>query len=145
MGLDDDVPGEVKETVKSEDNSDASQRESGQQTVTMTTYNRLEPPAFISEKKSYSAYKKDLRMWSRITNVPKTSQAELVVYGLEGHPSGIKEKVIVNIGESLENAADGIDLLINFLDSIYKEDDMSAAWTKYNRISTKSFGPMMLL
>ena len=77
-------------------------------------------------------------MWSRITNVPQNSQAEVVVYGLEGDPSGIKEKIIVNIGEKLENAADGIDQLIKFLDTIYQEDDMSAAWTKYknfNKIS----------
>ena len=100
-------------------------------TTTMAMFNRVEPPTFISDKKSYAAYKKDLLMWSRITRVAKTSQAEVVVYGLEGHPTGIKEKIIVNIGDQLENAEDGIQRLITFLDSIYKEDDMSAAWTKY--------------
>lgn len=103
--------------------------------VTMSMFNRLEPPTFISEKKSYASYKKDLQMWSRITSVPKASQAEVVVYGLEGHPTGIKEKIIVNIGDDLENAEDGINILINFLDTIYKEDDMSAAWTKYKNFN----------
>ena len=31
----------------------------GHPTVTMAMFNRLEPPTFMSEKKSYSAYKKD--------------------------------------------------------------------------------------
>ena len=104
-------------------------------TTTMAMFNRVEPPTFISDKKSYAAYKKDLLMWSRITSVAKTSQAEVVVYGLEGHPTGIKEKIIVNIGDQLENAEDGIQRLITFLDSIYKEDDMSAAWTKYKNFN----------
>ena len=103
---------------------------------TMAMYNcRVEPPTFISEEKSYASYRKDLLMWSRITSVPKTSQAELVVYGMEDHPSGIKEKIIVKIGDSLENAPDGITKLLEFLDSVYKEDDMSAAWMKYKNFN----------
>ena len=112
-----------------------------QQVVKMAVYNRCyEPPAFISETKTYSTYKYDLKMWSRITSVPKASQAEVVVYGLEGHPTGIKEKIIVSIGDSLENAENGIDLLITFLDGIYQEDDMSAAWTKYKNFNKISRG-----
>ena len=102
---------EVEETVN---NSELN----NQQVVNMALFNRLEPPTFISETKTYAAYKKDLKMWSRITSVPKASQAEVVVYGLEGHPTGIKEKIIVQIGDSLENADNGIDLLITFLDGI---------------------------
>ena len=112
-----------------------------QQVVKMAMYNRCyEPPAFISETKTYSTYKYDLKMWSRITSVPKASQAEVVVYGLEGHPTGIKEKIIVSIGDTLENADNGIDLLIAFLDGIYQEDDMSAAWTKYKNFNKISRG-----
>ena len=91
----------------------------------------FEPPAFISESKSYSTYKNDLYMWSRITSVPAKNQAEVVVYGLEGHPSGIKEKITVNIGDKIKDADDGIDQLVKYLDSIYKEDEMASAWGKY--------------
>lgn len=99
--------------------------------MAMPNNRSLDPPTFISENKTSASYKKDLRMWSRIISIPKISQAEVVVYGLEGHPTGIKEKIILNIGESLEEAENGIDLVLTFLDTIYQEDDMSAAWTKY--------------
>ena len=91
----------------------------------------FEPPAFVSESKNYATYKDDLLRWSRITNVVKKNQAEVVVYGLEGHPSGIKEKITVNIGDKIQDADDGIDELIKYLDTIYKEDEMAEAWFKY--------------
>ena len=92
----------------------------------------FEPPAFISESKSYSNYKNDLYMWSRITSVPAKNQAEVVFYGLEGHTSGKKEEEItVNIGDKIKEADDGIDQLVKYVDSIYKEDEMASAWGKY--------------
>ena len=80
----------------------------------------FEPPAFISKTKTYSTYKADLRRWSRITSVEKKLQAEVVVYNLEGHSSGIKEKIEVKIGTELENNEDGIERLLKFLDTIYQ-------------------------
>ena len=53
------------------------------------------------------------------------------MYNLEDHPSGIQEKIDTAIGDELEEAADGIDKLITFLDTIYAEDEMSEAWQKY--------------
>ena len=97
----------------------------------MASSKSFEPPAFVSETKSYSEYKSDLYMWSRITQIPKKSQAEVVVYNLEGHKSRIKEKVVLNIGEKIKDSEEGIDELIKFLDTIYKKDEMADAWTKY--------------
>ena len=74
----------------------AGQALSGQPIITMAMFNH-EPPTFISETKSYAAYKTDLKIWSRITGVPKKNQAEVVVYGLEGHPTGIKEKILLKL------------------------------------------------
>ena len=91
----------------------------------------FEPPSFVSATKSYSAYKADLRRWSRITTIDAKLQAEVVVYNLDGHPSRIKEKIDIKIGKELEGAENGIDKLIEYLDTIYKNDDMSDAWTKY--------------
>ena len=97
----------------------------------MMTSRTYEPPAFVSESKSYSTYKTDLYMWSRITSVPVKNQAEVVVYGLEGHPSGIKEKITINIGDKIKDAEDGIAQLVKYFDTIYEEDEMAAAWGKY--------------
>ena len=91
----------------------------------------LEPPAFMSETKSYAQYKKDLLMWSRITQVDKKVQAELVVYKLEGHSSGIKEKITTALDDKLVDNENGIAVLVEYLDGIYLEDEMADAWEKY--------------
>ena len=92
----------------------------------------LEPPSFVSDIKSYETYKRDLKMWSRITTLKKKAQAEMVVYKLDGHPSGIKEKIMTQLGSKLEDNEKGIDDLIEFLDGIYTKDDMADAWENYN-------------
>ena len=98
----------------------------------------FEPPTFVSETKSYATYKDDLYRWSRITSVPAKQQAEVVVYGLEGHPSGIKEKITTKIGKDIEDAPDGIKKLVEYLDTIYKKDEMADAWTKYKNFQKVS-------
>ena len=71
-------------------------------------------------------------MQLRITTTEKKLQAEVVVYSLDSHPSGIKEKIQVAIGEKLEGNEQGINELIKFLDRIYLKDDMSETWIKCN-------------
>ena len=95
----------------------------------MTTI--LEPPSFVSEKKSFGEYKKDLLRWSRLTSLDKKVQAEMVVYRLEGHPSRIKEKITTQIGDKLEDNDEGINRLLEFLANIYEKDSMADAWDKY--------------
>ena len=56
----------------------------------MATF-KLEPPSFISEKKSYEAYKRELKIWSIATGVSKDNQALVVTLSLpEDHESNIK-------------------------------------------------------
>ena len=69
--------------------------------------NVLKTPDFISENKSFSSYERDLRRWSRLTTLAKNKQAEWIVLHLEGHPSGIKEKIETQIGDSLEDNENG--------------------------------------
>ena len=91
----------------------------------------LEPPSFVSEKKSFGEYKKDLLRWSRLTSLDKKVQAEMVVYSLEGHPSRIKEKITTQLSDELENNEDGIAKLLEFLAKIYEKDSMADAWDRY--------------
>ena len=91
----------------------------------------LEPPSFVSEKKSFGEYKKDLLRWSRLTSLEKKVQAEMVVYRLEGHPSRIKEKITTQLGDELEDNEDGIARLLEFLAKIYEKDSMADAWDRY--------------
>ena len=74
-------------------------------------------------------------MWSRITGHEKSLQAEIVVYRLEGHPSRIKEKIMTQLGDKLQNNVNGINDLIEFLDSIYTKDHMADACDKFSEFA----------
>ena len=125
----------------------ADQVAAADQSLTMASgYSKSnEPPAFMSERKSYAEYKSDLRMWSRITSVPKKNQAEVVVYNLDGHPSRIKEKIVLNIGDQIKDSDDGNAKLIEYLDKIYKVDDMADAWAKYKNFQRISRTDMVAI
>ena len=84
-----------KEVVKSDKVQELGTKTVETELGTKMATNRFEPPAFVSNKKSYATYKADLRRWSRITAIDKKLQAEVVVYSLDGHPSGIKDKIEV--------------------------------------------------
>ena len=107
------------------------------QTVSQETMSKfIEPPDFVSDKKSYAQYKRDLQLWTRICGIDKKAQAEIVVYRYEGHPSNIKEKVYTQLDGQLAANEDGMSILINFLDGIYTKDDMADAWDKFSEFSS---------
>ena len=93
--------------------------------------NALKTPDFISENKSFSSYERDLRRWSRLTTLDKKKQAEWIVLHLEGHPSGIKEKIETQLGDTLEDNEKGIEDLIKFFKSIYETDELADSFEKY--------------
>ena len=105
----------------------------------------LQPPSFISDTKTFSEYKTDLEIWSRLvsTSLDKKLQAEMVVYHLDGHPSRIKEKILTQIGDKLQGdgTVDGITVLLNFLGTIYCKDDMADVWDKCKTFSTHCWKP----
>ena len=92
---------------------------------------KVEPPKFMDDASGYPDYKNKLLRWSRITKVAANKQAEYVVYNLGDHHSGIQEKIDTALGAEIEDKDDGIKKLIEFLDTIYAEDEMSMAWNKY--------------
>ena len=59
----------------------------------------------------------------------------MVIYHLDGHPSGIKDKIVTQIPEDQLQSEDGIKYLIAFLDTIYSIDDMADVWDKYKTFS----------
>ena len=94
---------------------------------------KFTPPKFIDDASGYEDYKKKLLRWSRITKHDRKQQAEVVLYYLEGHPSGIQEKIDTALGNSIIDATDGMDRLIEYLDGIYEEDEMTNMWSKYKK------------
>ena len=93
------------------------------------------PPKFIEDASQYAEYKRKLQRWARITKTDKKQQAEVVLYHLEleNHPSGIHDKIDTAIGDDIVDNENGMNLLINYLDGIYKEDEMTNMWSKYKK------------
>ena len=91
----------------------------------------IEPPGFISETKSFETYQKDLKRWALLTSVEKEKQALMVLHYLDGHKSGIKEKVDAQIEETDLQEEDGIQTLLKFFEKIYKKDSLADGFDKY--------------
>jgi hypothetical protein len=104
--------------------------------VLFTMATNIKPPSFVSDTKSYAEYKEDLKRWSRLTSIEKKHQADMVVYCLEGDPSGVKEKIVTQISDKIIEKDNGIDELITFLDGIYAKDDMADAWDRFKEFSS---------
>ena len=81
----------------------------------------LEHPSFISETKSLETYSKDLKIWALLTSVANEKQALMVFHYLDWDPSGIKEKVDVQIEEETLQSEDGMNKLLEFFEPIYKK------------------------
>ena len=93
---------------------------------------KLEPPSFVSDKKSYEAYKRELKVWSIATGVSKDKQALVVALSLpEDHESNIKQKVFAEIETEKLNSDDGMDTMIKFFDDRFMKDSFVVAYEKY--------------
>ena len=89
------------------------------------------PPAFIDSPSEYGEYKRNLKLWGSIVKVEDKKKAEVVLYHLKGHPSGIQDKIYSAIEAEIIDKDDGLKKLIEYLDTIYAADDMTEAWTRY--------------
>lgn len=94
---------------------------------------KFDPPKFIDDAAEYQDYKKKLLRWTRITKDDAKKQAEVVLHHLEGHASGIVEKVETALGDEIVNKDDSMEKLIAYLDTIYEEEEMTNMWTKYKK------------
>jgi hypothetical protein len=90
-----------------------------------------EPPAFISETKSFATYKRDLKRWAKLTDLEDDQKADMVVHCLDGHSSGIKEKIDTQMEEAKLSCDEGIDNLLKFLEGVYEVDEWSDSYEKY--------------
>lgn len=90
-----------------------------------------EPPAFISETKTFATYKRDLKRWAKLTDLKPEQQADMVVHCLDGHSSGIKEKIDTQVEEAKLSCEEGIDNLLTFLEKVYKVDEWADSFEKY--------------
>ena len=101
-------------------------------------------PPSLKEAKTYESFKKELKMWSAVTEVPKKKQASLVALSLPNEckfGENIKERVLQRISVSDLNADDGLQKLTEFLDGELACDattDLVNKWDDWFDYSRKS-------
>ena len=90
----------------------------------------------MCDGKSYDDYRKDVEMWSFLTSVEAKKKADVLIYLFpDNHPSDIKRKaknelLPLLVDEDGQKKDDGVDILLEFLDSVFKEDELVETYTK---------------
>ena len=101
--------------------------------VTMTSI-KLEPPTFVSAKKSYESYRRQLTTWMVASCVEKKRQALVVALSLpEEDESNIKEKVFSELDTDALNHDEGMKRLLDFFDKRFLKDLFVEAYQKYQK------------
>lgn len=85
-------------------------------------------PPTLSEDISYENWKKEIKIWQIFTNVDKKKQAAAIFLTLEGKA---RDAVLEMNIETL-NADNGVDKVIETLDSLFKKDTLQLAFTNYD-------------
>ena len=87
----------------------------------------INTPGFSS--KNYECYKLELRAWSEETEVSRTKQA--IVIALSIPEDAISEKVFNQLSLDYLKQEDGLDILIQFLDSLLGKDELTDSLEKF--------------
>ena len=96
----------------------------------MTT--RINPPS-LNSTKSYERFKQELLAWRELTELKKEKQGIAVALSLpEDDENRIKDKVFDQISLDDLKSADGLDILLTFLDKHLGKDDLSDSVEKFD-------------
>jgi len=91
-------------------------------------------PPSLNEAKTYESYKKELKMWSAVTEVDKKKQGNLITLSLPNESkfgNNLKERVMEKLSVSDLSCDDGLAKLVNFLDEELASDsttDLIGKW-----------------
>ena len=97
---------------------------------------KVSPPS-LKEAKTYESYKKELKMWSAVTDVPKEKQGNLIALSLPNESkfgNNIKERVLERLSVSELGKAEGLKSLVEFLDEELASDattDLVNKWDEW--------------
>ena len=91
---------------------------------------KINPPNLTSVP--YELYKQKLLAWREVTDLSKEKQVVAIALSLpEEDKNKIQEKVFNQIGLDQLKRDDGLDILIQFLDSILLKDELSDSFEKF--------------
>ena len=89
------------------------------------------PPAFTVSK-SYNRWIEEIKVWQALTELEKKKQGLAIALSLpEEGQNSVRDKVFSEISANVLNADDGVTKLIEFLDKIFKKDELSEAYETY--------------
>ena len=90
------------------------------------------PPVFNSTTKPYDRHIEELKAWCIVTDLYKAKQGLAVALSLpENDASGVRDKVFNDIKLQYLNKDTGVELLIKYLDSLFKRDELSEVYERY--------------
>ena len=92
----------------------------------------INPPIFDETKMTWREYKKEIEVWSMLTNLAKQKRGPALWMSLKGKAKeAIKEMDLNEI-----KAENGLDEMIRRLDEIFKTDNNQAAYMAYKNFET---------
>ncbi|KAK6184040.1 hypothetical protein SNE40_006584 [Patella caerulea] len=89
------------------------------------------PPPF-SDSKPYSRWIDEIKAWQCLTDLDESKQALAVALTFDEHdPSGIRDKVFSDLPLDTLKSDDGMKELIQYMDKLFKKDQLSEAYEVY--------------
>ena len=83
---------------------------------------------FKSEKEPSDRWLAEINAWRNTTDLEKTKQGLAIALSLPEEEGNVRDKVFSELDVLALGRDDGVDILIKFLDKIYKKDELSAAY-----------------
>ena len=92
-------------------------------------------PTKFNEKMSYSAWRNKIKMWEIVTSVDKKERAIIVL--LDALEENVKaEKAVRDLRVEELNTTDGMNILLNKLDVVFKSEKVGEAYNAYSKFIT---------
>ena len=88
--------------------------------TTVVKSNNRKPP-LLSQHKSYSDWTRLVKLWQKVTDLPKDNHGAAIVMTLEGKSLD----AVLELSDDDINKETGVDLIIGKLDPLYKKDELN--------------------
>ena len=103
----------------------------------MASTTKVKVPQFDSVNKSYEFYVKEIKYWQKLSKSEKGEQAVLLTYNLpDDDPSGIKEKLFLELDLDVLSADNGVKKFLEYMDGIFLKDDLTKTYEAYVKFDT---------
>ena len=94
------------------------------------------PPEFLVDKSNFKQYKRDLERWLRCTTVEKKKQGDVILLNIPASHK-LKERLEMEVGDSVIDNAEGAKLILTTLESIYGDDEVLECYLRFRELELK--------